>query len=429
MNYQQAQTPPPVSHHAPNGLPSPFLSSSFAAPPTPLQPSDLYGARLKVTLNHVKNEIGAMREDLEGVMQVRDELDSLRKEIRLVRELVDTQGETLEKRVIDAVSSLLESKLTPLFDSLLKSSNSLSSSFKVYDSSSISRARAQNERIEEVERSNKRKLEEVERQLASERTNIRRDSFDFMTRMEEKLRLMLKEEANQLSKAMLDQAHLELAKKLGGYTEMQASVERKVESLATSIEPVLQLKRPSNDRACTASFERLQLGDTTTRPFEGPAARVPSVQPAPAMEKMIVSNEVSTPPPAKSSPELPLVASPPSPTRRRSHRVSQSKSLERSQNVNSQQASPLGASKRPSPRTPAPPSRVEVSIGRAAPSSEAASTGGGKSGKGSRIRGRRFIQQDLSQNQESGRVGTVGSAAKEEVGGGDAEGEEPDTIE
>lgn len=259
MNYQQARTSPAASNYALNELPSPFLSSTFAAPPTPLQPSDLYGARLKVTINHVKNEIGAMREDLEGVMQVRDELDSLRKEVRLLRELVNTQGElllfdeieetpdsivtgeTLENRIIEAVSSLFESKLAPLFESLLDSSTSLSTSFKVYDSNSITRARAQNERIEEVERLNKRKLEEVEQQLATERTNIRRDSSECMTRMEEKFRSMLKEEADQLSKGLIDQAQLELAKKLRGYEEKQAHVEKRLESLVTSVESVLQV--------------------------------------------------------------------------------------------------------------------------------------------------------------------------------------------
>ena len=64
----------------------------MANPSTPLEPSDLYGARLKVTLNHVKSELDAMRRDLEQVMQVRDELDSLRNEIGLVRQLVETHG-------------------------------------------------------------------------------------------------------------------------------------------------------------------------------------------------------------------------------------------------------------------------------------------------------------------------------------------------
>jgi hypothetical protein len=93
MDSSQAQSPPPVPLYGPTELPSSFLSTPFTAPPAPLQPSDLYGARLKVTLNHVKSEISSMRVDLEGVMQIRDELDSLRKELALVRTLVDAQGE------------------------------------------------------------------------------------------------------------------------------------------------------------------------------------------------------------------------------------------------------------------------------------------------------------------------------------------------
>ena len=198
--------------------------------------------------------------------------------------------------------------------------------------------------------------------------------------------------------------------------------------MATDIRK-LQLKKPTNDRACNASSEHLRPEITATERSDGQAVAVTSARPPPVIEKMIVSNEVSTTTPPKSVTKIPLLASPPSPPRRRPHRASQSKSLESSQPVKSQQASPLTVSKRPSPRSPPQPSRVERLPGRAALSSEAVSTAGGKSGKASRTGGRRFIQQDLSQNQEGGQVGIGESAAKEEVRGGDSEGEEPDTIE
>lgn len=92
IDMSRAPSTPPARQYAPNEIPSPFLASGLAAPRAPLQPSDLYGAKLKATLNHVKSETAAMRSDIEGVLQIRDELDSLRNELTIVRQLVDTQG-------------------------------------------------------------------------------------------------------------------------------------------------------------------------------------------------------------------------------------------------------------------------------------------------------------------------------------------------
>lgn len=95
MDVPDFASAPEARHYAPDELPSPFLSTRYSPA---LQPSDLYGARLKATLNHVKRELGAMRVDLEGVLQLRDELDSVRTELALVRGLVDTQGKLADRR-------------------------------------------------------------------------------------------------------------------------------------------------------------------------------------------------------------------------------------------------------------------------------------------------------------------------------------------
>lgn len=84
------------TQYASNELPSPFLPSPFAAPLALPQPSDLYGAKLKVTLDHVKREIGVVRESLEGVMQVRDEVESVRREMVNLKKLVETQSESYQ---------------------------------------------------------------------------------------------------------------------------------------------------------------------------------------------------------------------------------------------------------------------------------------------------------------------------------------------
>lgn len=92
MNYSQGLPTSSAPRPAHRDVPSPFLSSPFAAPRTPLQPSDLYGARLRANLDNVKRELGEMRTDLEGVMQIKDELDSVRRELALIKELVRAQG-------------------------------------------------------------------------------------------------------------------------------------------------------------------------------------------------------------------------------------------------------------------------------------------------------------------------------------------------
>ena len=88
------------AQYASNEVPSPFLPSPFAAPLALPQPSDLYGAKLKVTLDHVKREIGVVREGLEGVMQVRDEVESVRRETGILKQLVETQSESSPLRAM-----------------------------------------------------------------------------------------------------------------------------------------------------------------------------------------------------------------------------------------------------------------------------------------------------------------------------------------
>ncbi|GAA6020571.1 hypothetical protein JCM11491_000800 [Sporobolomyces phaffii] len=94
MSFPASRSTPAPPPRASGDLPSPFLASDpFAPPSAPLQPVDPYGAKLRATLDNVNREVGAMRVDLEGVLSLRDELDSLRTELELVKRLVDAQGE------------------------------------------------------------------------------------------------------------------------------------------------------------------------------------------------------------------------------------------------------------------------------------------------------------------------------------------------
>ncbi|GAA5933249.1 uncharacterized protein JCM15063_001266 [Sporobolomyces koalae] len=136
----------------------------------PLQPSDVYGARLKVTLDRVKIEMSAVRGCLEGIMQARDETDALRHQLATLHELVNAQGDVLEKRVTGSVAAIVESQLVPLFEKLCASSYSLSASLKTAEANAIARARGQNARIEQVEISVQRKLEEFEAHVKLERS-------------------------------------------------------------------------------------------------------------------------------------------------------------------------------------------------------------------------------------------------------------------
>ncbi|GAA5873780.1 hypothetical protein JCM16303_002586 [Sporobolomyces ruberrimus] len=240
MNYSQGLPTSSAPRPAHRDVPSPFLSSPFAAPRTPLQPSDLYGARLKANLDNVKRELGEMRTDLEGVMQIKDELDSVRRELALIKELVRAQGELLEKRVLDAVSALFESRLAPLFASLLLSSNSVSASFKEYDSNATARARAQNARIEAIEASTRRRLEEVEAQLTSDRNDLKRGCSTMENELEERVRKRLDEQTKQILDDIASRVQAQITKSVEEENARKdakfSELARKVSDLSSTVE-------------------------------------------------------------------------------------------------------------------------------------------------------------------------------------------------
>ena len=130
---------------------------------------------------------------------------------------IDTD-ELLEKRILDAVSSLIDSKLAPLFESVVQASSTLSATLKSNETAATARARAQNARIEEVEASAKRRMEEVERQIGAERIKSRREVTQRMQKLEQRLESVEKEAESK------EVAAIETRFKL-------AELERKMDSL------------------------------------------------------------------------------------------------------------------------------------------------------------------------------------------------------
>ncbi|GAA5895431.1 uncharacterized protein JCM6883_001506 [Sporobolomyces salmoneus] len=419
----RAPSTPPARQYAPNEIPSPFLASGLAAPRAPLQPSDLYGAKLKATLNHVKSETAAMRSDIEGVLQIRDELDSLRNELTIVRQLVDTQGELLEKRVLNAVSTLFDLKFAPLFDSLLERSTALSTSFEVYESNTVTRARAQNGRIEEVEASNRRRLEEVEKQLASERANIKRDHSDLMKRVEERVEKVVRERKDEVLEEILGEARTEMAKGSKEILEKHLELEQNVNSLASAF----QSGSPRVQNSHLAS-NTIPVHSQVATPEKAPSAERPSIESEPGSAQSTKGKEVSTgseplSTPTKATSEVPLDSSPQSPPPRRNRSRIRTKSVTSSQVADSRQ---LGASSDhdidPSAQgvDPADPE----AYGGVTSGQDRRIENEGKMRSGTRA-GKRFIEQDLSQT----RTRTVSRDVRTEMIEEEEEEAEPDTIE
>jgi hypothetical protein len=142
----------------------------------------------------------------------------------------------LEKRVLEGVSSLFDSKFAPLFDSLLESSATLSSTFKVYEGNQVTRARAQNVRIEEVESSNKRSLEEVERQLASTRTEIKQNNKDLSSQIEVRVEEIVSQKLEQISGEIIKRAQDEIAKGVELVAAKQEEVHKRITQHSKAIQ-------------------------------------------------------------------------------------------------------------------------------------------------------------------------------------------------
>ncbi|GAA6020568.1 hypothetical protein JCM11491_000799 [Sporobolomyces phaffii] len=122
----------------------------------------------------------------------------------------DLSGELLEARVLETVSTLFDSKLAPLFQSVLESSTTLSTAVRVSEQNGVARARAQNARIEEVEASNQRGLERVEERLASETAAMKRSTADTVKKLETMTGDALREGLVTLSQGVAVQVRAEV---------------------------------------------------------------------------------------------------------------------------------------------------------------------------------------------------------------------------
>ncbi|GAA5898523.1 hypothetical protein JCM6882_007806 [Rhodosporidiobolus microsporus] len=113
------------SSHVPStALPLPPQPPSNPLPPPPLA-SDVYGARIKLTLDKVKIELGAVKSALDEVKRLSEGVAGLKEEVRLMREEREEKDSALEKRILASVSDLLSSHLSPLSASLDKSTSTI----------------------------------------------------------------------------------------------------------------------------------------------------------------------------------------------------------------------------------------------------------------------------------------------------------------
>ena len=317
-------------------------------------------------------------------------------------------GELVQKRVVESVSALFESRLAPLFDSLLERSTNLSTSFRVYESNSVTRARAQNGRIEEVEASNARRLEEVEKVLATETATMKRDSSEATNRIEERVEALLQQHTKQLSDDAARRAQTEDLHPANSLDDTQREAEQTQKGLPGTIQRVSsQGKVPSRasqpDEMCHREPDELSppVHEAVTAQADHSCPQMPkknaSVQTGAQLLTERSSVELSTPP-SKNASIANLSSSPASPPRRRriSFRAVSDGSV----------TAPVASQ--------ALPSIASAEVKR-----------------GSRRRpGKRIIEQDLAQNPETCEAEITGAGeGTNNPHGRDVDDDEPDTIE
>lgn len=316
-------------------------------------------------------------------------------------------GELVQKRVVESVSALFESRLAPLFDSLLERSTTLSTSFRVYESNLVTRARAQNGRIEEVEASNARRLEEVEQVLATETAKMKRDSSEATNRIEERVEALLQHHTKQLSDDAARRAQTENLHPTNALDDTQREAEHTQKGLPDTVQRVSSKGEVPSPASQPDEMCHRELGELSPPVHEAVSAQADhtcpqlpkkdaSVQTEAQLLTERSSVELSTPP-SKDASIAHLSSSPASPPRRRriSFRAVSDSSV----------TAPVASQ--------ALPSIASAEVKR-----------------GSRRRpGKRIIEQDLAQNPEACEEITGAGEGTSNPHGRDVEDDEPDTIE
>ncbi|BGP49525.1 hypothetical protein JCM10450v2_005417 [Rhodotorula kratochvilovae] len=171
--------PPPAMQPAPETqyslplpphLAAPFPPSSLPPPlpvptlPPPPPATSLDAARLRLALDRVKLELDGAREALAEVLALKDAVDALREEVRLIREERDAGECDLEARIVATVRAALEEQLAPLRAAVTIATDKILSGLRETDG----RVAAEEARAASAQEQAGKKAEQVERALRVE---------------------------------------------------------------------------------------------------------------------------------------------------------------------------------------------------------------------------------------------------------------------